>query len=612
MHMPTLLCVTAMILALLGPLLLLARGRDQNADALVWWSAAMMTGAVGLALAAAGAWLPRFIDTDIADALMLLATAVSWSAARVFVGRPVLPLVIAAGPLVWLALNQLPPIGDSLRAETAIPCAIGSAYTWAAAAELWRSREEDLPSRMAAYVLLLVHGTVFLIRAALATAGLDAAGARLPDFVAPALVIEALLHTTGMAFVLLAMAKERAELRSRQSLTAARDAALSASNAKSTFLARLSHEVRTPLNAVLGLAQVLAADRRLTTEQREQAVTLEQAGRHLLSLVNDLLDLAKIGAGKLELAIRPFAIRAVLNSCVSLLRATADARRISLHVDIAQDVPRRFEGDETRIRQLLLNLLSNAIKFSSAGMRVTVRVRAPAAGLRIEVIDNGPGVPPDKRNQLFQDYAQLDPLIARQFGGSGLGLAISAALVRAMQGRIGYEPGRQGQGSLFWIEVPLPEAGPEPEVVAEAESAAEATRPDRSGCILVVDDMPSNRLFMRTMLERAGYAVQLASGGAQAVDTVSKGGIDLVLMDVRMPDVNGFEATRRIRDLAGPAAHVPVVALTADAMPQQVQACLDAGMSGHVAKPVERADLMAEIGRVIGTRRVPATTAADH
>jgi signal transduction histidine kinase/CheY-like chemotaxis protein len=590
----------------------LTRGRDRGADALVWWGIAIITGAAGLALAAAGTWLPRFLHNDLANALMLLATGVFWSATRVFVGRPVLPSAVAAGPLAWLVLHQLPLIGDSLRAETAIPCAIGSAYTFAAAAELWRSREEDLPSRKAAYVLLAVHGTVFIARAVLAMTGVDGPGSHLPDFVAPALVIESLLHTTGMAFVLLAMTKERAELRSRVSLIAARDAALSVSDAKSTFLARLSHEVRTPLNAVLGLAQVLAADRRLTPEHHEQAVTLEQAGRHLLSLVNDLLDLAKIGAGKLDLYIRPFEIEAILDGCISLLRAMADARRISVAVDTAQNVPSHFEGDETRVRQVLLNLLSNAIKFSPDGMSVTVRVQAPVQGLRVEVIDSGPGVPPDKRGLLFHDYAQLDPLVARQFGGSGLGLAISAALVRAMQGRIGHEPGPGGQGSTFWIEVPLPAiSGPEPDH-AETESPAVAMPPGRSGCILVADDMASNRLLMRVMLEQAGYEVRLAAGGLEAIEAVADGGIDVVLMDVHMPDMNGFEATRRICNLPGQAANVPVLAITADVLPEHLQACLDAGMSGHVAKPVERADLIAKIEGVIGARLLAAATVASQ
>ena len=341
---------------------------------------------------------------------------------------------------------------------------------------------------------------------------------------------------------------------------------------------------------------MLGADPRLTHDQQEQVATLEQAGRHLLSIVNDLLDLAKVDAGKLELDYRPFSVRRFVDGCASLLQATADAKNVSLDIDVGADAPAGIRGDETRLRQILLNLLSNAIRFSPTGGSVRVRVRGRPAGLWLAVIDSGPGVPPEKQGLLFQDYAQLDPLTAREFGGSGLGLAISAALARAMGGRIGYEP-RPEQGSLFWVELPFRVADePDP---AALEPSGEVVHRRGSECVLVVDDMPSNRLLMKAMLERAGFAVRLAEGGAEAVFSVAAGGIDLVLMDVQMPEVDGLEATRRIRNLAGPAADVPVIALTADVMSEHIQACLDVGMAGHVSKPVEWSKLVAEINRVV-------------
>ena len=329
-------------------------------------------GAAGLVLAA-NPGTPRLLYDGAANGLLVLATALSWSAARVFVGRPVLPLVIAAGPLVALLTVSMP--FDEVRPKigVAAACALGSGYTLAAAAELWRGREEDLTLRRVAYFLLLIHGALY---AAYAAAVLLVPGNHgLPEAVRPPLIIEALMHSTAMAFVLLAMTKERAELRSTRSLIAARDAALSISETKSRFLARMSHEVRTPLNAVLGLATVLAHDERLGPGQRELALTLEQAGRHLLSIVNDVLDLAKIEAGKLILMAQPFDLRVLLEGCLSLLRGLSELKQIGLRLEIAPDVPCFVEGDDTRVRQVVLNLLSNAVKFSPIARRsFSVRV----------------------------------------------------------------------------------------------------------------------------------------------------------------------------------------------------------------------------------------------
>jgi signal transduction histidine kinase/ActR/RegA family two-component response regulator len=492
----------------------------------------------------------------------------------------------------------VPGVHGSDRAKTAIVCAIGAVYTLAAAIELWRWEEEDLRTRKLAYALLGFHGVLYLARAADAAFAANDIGALWPQLVQSVMISEALLHSTGMAFVLLAMTRERAELRSTRSLIAARDAAVAASEARSRFLASMSHEVRTPLNAVIGLAQVLAEDEGFTSKQREQVETLEQAGRHLLSLVNDVLDLAKIDAGKFDLESRPFAVQSLATGCLSLLRATADARRISLELDIDPDVPRAVEGDETRMRQVLLNLLSNAVKFSPSDGRVAVRVQTRLAVLRLEIIDNGPGVPREKRDMLFQDYVQLDPVAAHRLGGSGLGLAISAALVRAMGGRIGWEAGPGGEGSLFWVEVPVRRSATEPPGLA-AEGIRVTAPPVRAGRILVVDDMPSNRFLMSAMLERAGHSVQLASGGAEAIELLTRSEVDLVLMDVRMPEMSGFEAARRIRSIAGPVAQVPLLAVTADVLPEKIQACLDAGMNGYISKPVERMTLLAEIDRLL-------------
>ena len=415
--------------------------------------------------------------------------------------------------------------------------------------------------------------------------------------------------------------------RAMEELAAARDAAAAAGEAKSQFLARMSHELRTPLNGVLGFAQLLLEDPRLAPDQREKVRTLHEAGRHVLELVNGLLDLSKIEAGRLDLHLREVALRPLLDGCAALLRPEVDRKRIAFHLDTSADLPEMIEGDPTRLRQLVLNLLSNAVKFTPAGGQVTLRVRRLARPaeevLRIEVQDSGPGVPADKRHMLFEEFVQLGgDGTGTEATGTGLGLAISARLVALMRGRIGYD-GEAGQGALFWVELPLLRS-PRPEVAAAAEApprasalplqpiAAEAppasgvppqpgeaappppagavvTAPaEHSRRVLVVDDVPANRLVTRAMLDAAGYEAVMASDGAEAIAAVEREDFDAVLMDVQMPGMDGLEATRRIRALPGSRGQVPIIALTASVLPDQIEACRAVGMDGHLAKPIER------------------------
>jgi signal transduction histidine kinase/DNA-binding NarL/FixJ family response regulator len=377
--------------------------------------------------------------------------------------------------------------------------------------------------------------------------------------------------------------------RAMEELAEARDQARAAAEAKSRFLSRMSHELRTPLNSILGFAQLLAADGGLTEEQRSQVQTLLGAGRHLLDLVNGLLDLGKIEAGRLELADRPLALPALLASCAELLRPEAQRKGISLRVALADSLPAHVRGDPTRLRQLALNLLSNAVKYTPPGGVVALRATAGAfeapagvAAVRIEIEDTGPGIPKERLHRLFQDFEQLAPALEP---GTGLGLAISARLAEAMGGRIGCdsEPGR---GALFWVELPLP--------LAEApEAAPPVPQALRSPLrVLVVDDVAGNRMVARAMLAAAGHAVEVAADGAEAVDAVAARDFDLVLMDLQMPGMDGLEATRRIRALPPPRGRVPVFALTASALPEQVEQCRQAGMDGHLAKPIERDTLL--------------------
>lgn len=386
-------------------------------------------------------------------------------------------------------------------------------------------------------------------------------------------------------------------------LAAARDAAAAATEAKSRFLAHMSHELRTPLNGVLGLAQALAQDPGLSGEQRERARTLEAAGRHLVAVANDVLDLAKLQAGRLELRPGSTALPALLGSCASLVGPAAAAKGIRIDTALDAELPPLVLADQTRLRQLLLNLLSNAVKFTPAGGRVELRgfplgpVEAGRVPVRIEVRDNGPGVPAEARAAVFADFVQLDR--GDMLGGSGLGLAIAAHIAERMQGRIGCDDNPaapEGHGALFWVELPLPV------VTARVRASEPATQPRRKLQILVADDVPANLAVARALLESAGHGVDCVTDGAEAVEAVAGAApdrrYDAILMDVMMPGMDGQEATRRIRALPGAAGRVPILAVTASAFAEDIAACRAAGMDAHLAKPIEREKLIALLDRL--------------
>jgi signal transduction histidine kinase/CheY-like chemotaxis protein len=390
--------------------------------------------------------------------------------------------------------------------------------------------------------------------------------------------------------------------RTIEDLAAARDAAAAAGEAKSQFLARMSHELRTPLNSILGFAQVLLNDPRVMADQREQLQTLYDAARHLLDLVNGLLDLSKIAAGRLEMRPAPTELRSLLERCSTLLGPEVVRKNLRFELDIHDDTPTAVLADAMRLRQLLLNLLSNAVKFTPAGGRVWLRACAlpGGKGVRLEVQDTGPGVPPDQRHLLFQDFMQLATPVANggdSVSGTGLGLAIASQLAALMGGTIGHDS-PAGGGALFWVELPLPHAeapwaGLLP-VTAEASPASQPLPPGREirKRVLVADDVAANRLVARAMLTGAGHHVVLVEDGAAALAAVQAESFDLILMDLQMPVMDGLEATRRIRALPPPRNAIPVIAVTASVLPEQVESCRAAGMNAHLAKPIDRESLL--------------------
>ena len=395
------------------------------------------------------------------------------------------------------------------------------------------------------------------------------------------------------------LAEVAAHRRTERALRRAKEAAEQAVRLKGQFLANVSHELRTPLNGVIGLIDLTLGEQLPATSRRELGLA-RQAAHDLLGLLNEILDLSKAEAGKLELHREPADLRRLVADLAELHRGTRGDRRLEIETRVDPQVPAGVCADIGRLRQVLNNLLGNAVKFTGQGrVRLSIAPQpedaAGRGGLRFEVADTGPGVAAEQRDRIFEPFVQIDGSDARRHGGTGLGLAICRRLVEAMDGRIGYRPGEDG-GSVFWFDLELePAAPPAAEAGRPAKprsAAAKAARRSRRGRVLVVEDNPINALVTERMLEHLGVWVDRADDGPQALERWSPGSHDLVLMDCQMPGMDGFEVTaamRRREPEAGP--RVPIVALTAHAMPGDRQRCLDAGMDDYLSKPMSQRDL---------------------
>ncbi|MBL8715052.1 MAG: response regulator [Myxococcales bacterium] len=419
-----------------------------------------------------------------------------------------------------------------------------------------------------------------------------------PEFVHGPLEIWAgavVLVTIQLGFATVSLRAQREDIAviraQAEELAHARDAALAGARAKDEFLAMMSHEIRTPLNGVLGMADVMATTR-LADVQREQLETIQTSGEALRVILDDILDAAKMDAGMLTLEPVPFLPRTILADCERLFRTLAEQKGLALTVEIAPELPEALLGDPHRIRQVLLNLLSNALKFTEKGaVRIRVDVEAGATS-RVHAIvrDTGVGIGAEVLDKLFQPFVQLDRSSRRRFQGTGLGLTISRRLARLMGGEVWAES-EPGQGSTFHFTFELvPSEPPRPPEVASSPRALS---------VLVVEDDEINRRVADALLTRLGHRAEMVTSGGEAVAvlTTRARDFDVVLMDMRMPDLDGLEATRRVRERVV-RVHPWIVAVTANARGVDREACLEAGMDDFVTKPLSAALLQAALARV--------------
>jgi signal transduction histidine kinase/ActR/RegA family two-component response regulator len=405
----------------------------------------------------------------------------------------------------------------------------------------------------------------------------------------------------------------RVEERTRELLDA-KESALEASRLKSEFLANMSHEIRTPLNGILGMTDLLLAGE-VTGAQKEDLTVIRTSADTLLAVINDILDFSKIEAGKLEIEKVPFRPGEVLEAVIQQNSLPAKQKGLRLTCSTGEGVPETVVGDPGRLRQVLLNLVGNAIKFTRQGgisMRVECREREERdVLLHFAVADTGIGIPGTIKNKIFESFTQADGSTSREFGGTGLGLTIAAQLVEMFRGKI-WVDSREGSGSTFhftarfgvesadlttreYLTRPV-ETAAEPPPSPEPEPSRENGRTR----ILLAEDNAVNRKVAIRLLEKRGFEVVAAENGREAVQVLIGGGIDLVLMDVQMPVMDGFEATREIREMENSTGrHIPVIALTAHAMKGDMQRCLDAGMDDYLSKPIHAGSLYETIDRHI-------------
>jgi len=414
--------------------------------------------------------------------------------------------------------------------------------------------------------------------------------------------------TDSFNALLKSLADRDAELKlAMAQLVEARDTANAANVLKTQFLANMSHEIRTPLNGVLAMAEVMSMGD-LAPLQRERLDVIRQSGTLLLAVLNDVLDLSKIEAGKLTLLVDDFDLESALAPVRASFGVMAEGKGLTFNYEVSEDAQGWWRGDADRLRQIVGNLMSNAVKFTPQG-EVSTRIEVDPTGglLRVIVSDTGVGIPEEKRPSLFEKFTQADSSATRRFGGTGLGLAICRELTQMMGGTITVDS-REGQGSVFTVELPLERGEPAEVPAAPVNEQAE----EGALRLLAAEDNPTNQQVLAAVMGSLGIDVDIVGDGRQAVDAWRDGAYDLILMDIQMPVMDGIDAAKAIRqeEAADGRRRTPIVALTANALSHQVQEYLAAGMDGHVPKPIEISKLYDAISRALNDAATSVHAAA--
>jgi len=520
------------------------------------------------------------LTVALIDAVSLGASMLSYGvSARL--GRPQAGLQ-AIAVVAWLSLAVTITLHGGLRSP---------AIAWIVVlAPLLMLAGVELAFVMAAATVALIAGLYLA----------EASGWTPPYLEVPLLqrAVSAVLITC--LFALSARYALRWRTRLADDLEAVRDAAIEDNRLKGRFIANLNHEIRTPMNALVAAAQLLGRQR-MDREQRALIQAVQYSADHLLALVNDVLDYERLEAGEVRLDAVEFSLRDLTGATIGMFSAQAQAKQLSLSLDLQQGLPDLWIGDPTRLRQVICNLVSNSIKFTPAHGRVVLRVADSARSDRssavcFEVIDSGPGITADAQAGLFQPYRQGDASIARRFGGTGLGLSICKELVLLMKGSIEIES-QPGSGSTFRVAVPL--------VRGDSQRQRASTQPMRATevraelRVMLVEDDPVNQIVMEAVLRDLGVRALTAGSGEQALQLLNEQVVDLVLMDCHLPGMDGLAATRhwRIEEARGQRPRLPVIGLTGDVYAGAREACLEAGMDDYLTKPVSRDDLGAAIAR---------------